>query len=244
MSIEVPLSGARQPHVNATPPPQPEGSADALVQAHMALARRIAAALFANRHVATHAFEDFHQFALLGLVEAAQRFDASLGVPFEAYAAPRVRGAVLDGVRSLTEQQEQIALRARLARERAESLRAGGDEEPGDLFEALVAQTVGLAIGHLLQDSGMYSSGEAAAPEAGYQRFELQQLSQRVIECLQLLPEREGRLLRGHYLNGEPLETIATHFGVTKGRASQLHRQAIERLRALCAEHGMRDLRL
>jgi RNA polymerase sigma factor for flagellar operon FliA len=235
--------------VNAAAPLQPTGVDHALVEAHTSLARRIAAALYANRHVATHAFEDFHQFALLGLVEAAQRFDASLGVPFEAYAAPRVRGAVLNGVRSLTEQQEQIALRARLARQRTESLRAGRDaeplaSEPDDLFADLVTQTVGLAIGHLLQDSGMYCDGEGAAPEAGYQRFELRQLSQRVIQCLQLLPEREGRLLRGHYLNGEPLETIAAQFAVTKGRVSQLHRQAIERLRVLCAEHGLRGIRL
>jgi len=224
------------------------GGVDELVEMHMPLARRIAATLFANRHVREHSFDDFHQFALIGLVESAQRYDAATGVPFEAYAAARVRGAVLNGVRSLSEQQEQISLRARLARERAESLR-GADEhgapiEPMDPFEALVAQTVGLAIGHMLQDSGMYCSGEPGSAEGGYERLELRQLAERMLQCLELLPERERRLLRGHYLQGERLDGIAEAFGITKGRASQLHRQAIEHLRRLCSEHGMRDIRI
>ncbi len=219
-------------------------TADNLVRQHLPLARRIAATLFANRHVREHAFEDFHQFALVGLVESAQRYDPSTGVPFEAYAAARVRGAVLDGVRSLSEQQEQVTLRARLARERAESLRLAAAESPMDPFEALVAQTVGLAIGHMLQDSGMYCAGETASAEAGYERVELRQLAERVLQCLELLPERERQLLRGHYLQGERLDRMAEDFGITKGRASQLHRQALEHLRRLCGEHGMRDIRI
>jgi RNA polymerase sigma factor for flagellar operon FliA len=232
--------------IDAAAPAESSSRVDALVEQHLTLARRIAAHLFANRHVAEHSFDDFHQYALVGLVEAAHRYDASSGVPFEAYAVARVRGAVLNGVRSLSEQQEQVTMRARLARERAESLRGHGDEQPlaPDTFESLVGRTIGLAIGYMLEDSSMYCDGEPAAPESGYERVELQQLAQRVQRCLALLPERLQRLLRGHYLQGELFETIATEFGVSKGRVSQMHRQAIEQLRQLCAEHGMRNIRL
>jgi RNA polymerase sigma factor FliA len=234
-----------EPTFADTPAAAGAADVDALIEGHMAMARRIAASLYARRHVQDHAFEDFHQFALIGLVESARRYDASSGVPFEAYAATRVRGAVLNGVRSLSEQQEQISMRARLARERAESLR-GRDEDspPADAFEALVARTIGSAIGYMLQDSGMYCEGELAAPDSGYERMELQQLAQRVQHCLALLPPRQQRLLRGHYLQGELFETIAAEFGLSKGRVSQLHRQAIEQLRKLCADDGMRDIRL
>jgi RNA polymerase sigma factor FliA len=219
---------------------------NALVEQHLSLARRIAAHLFANRHVAEHSFDDFHQYALVGLVEAARRYDACTGVPFEAFAAARVRGAVLNGVRSLSEKQEQVTMRARLARERAQSLRERDEGAPPqpDTFESLVGRTIGLAIGYMLEDSGMYCDGEPVALESGYERVELQQLAQRVQRCLLLLPERMQRLLRGHYLQGELFETIAAEFGVTKGRVSQMHRQAIESLRQLCAEQGMRNIRL
>jgi RNA polymerase sigma factor for flagellar operon FliA len=205
-----------------------------LIEMHLPFARIMAGKLFARRMHDEIEFGEYLQLASIGLIECVDRYDPDRGASFRTYSSRRLTGAVLDGIVKLTEKQEQIAFRQRVRAERTESLKedSGIDSsDPQQLFEALARVAVGLAVGYLLEDSGMYRAEERAAPDRGYQAIELRQLQERVRELVETLPEREGRIIRMHYLHLIAFEAIADALGISKGRVSQLHRRAIGMLR-------------
>src|SRR5258708_30800639 len=71
---------------------------NALTERYLPLARSIAASVFKARIDDSVAFDDFLQYARMGLMQAIERFDPTRGIVFEAFAARRVRGAILNGL--------------------------------------------------------------------------------------------------------------------------------------------------
>ncbi|WP_457331682.1 sigma-70 family RNA polymerase sigma factor [Rhizobacter sp. P5_C2] len=212
----------------------PDGALrDALVRRYEKLVRMLAAKAFAQRFSAELEFSDYFQFGMVGLLEALDRFDPGHGVRFEAFGARRITGAILDGVESLSEKQRQIATRQALRRERAASLRenATAAQRPADLLDRLAGVAIGLALGLLLEDTGMYSNGVEPAVDNAYQQIELRQLQQRVRDAVQQLPAQERLVITLHYLQLRPFEQIATEQNLSKGRISQIHHRALARLR-------------
>ncbi len=204
-----------------------------LIEIHLPFARIMAAKLFAGRHHDEIEFAEYMQLATVGLIECVDRYDPSHGASFRTYAAQRIAGAVLNGLESASERHEQVAFRRRARRERVESMHddtpaAAG---PATLFDSLARIAVGLALGYILEDSGMFRGEEGAAVDDTYRSTELKQLGIRVRALVDELPERERKIIQYHYLQAVPFEAIAAMLGVTKGRVSQLHRRAMERLR-------------
>jgi RNA polymerase sigma factor for flagellar operon FliA len=99
-------------------------SRNRVVEYYLPLCRTIAATLYGKRGGLEVDFLDYMQFATLGLIEAVERFDPSLGFAFTTFATPRIRGAVLNNLEPLSEHYTQIRLRQRIAAQRLESLRA------------------------------------------------------------------------------------------------------------------------
>lgn len=200
-----------------------------LIEHYMPMARIIAAKAFALRSNAAASFDDYLQYARVGLIEAVDRYDVSRSVPFEAYSAPRIRGAILNGLESESELSAQRSFwRARL-RERTDSLLGDRNPERASLQE-LIQLTVGLALGLVLDEAAEDVVDEQ--PHANpYAMTEMEQLTRQVRGLLVKLPEREQQVIRGHYFEQRELQEIATDFGITKGRVSQLHAQAVQRLR-------------
>jgi RNA polymerase sigma factor FliA len=131
---------------------------EALFQHYLPYARALAAKLYAGRHRNDVDFNDFRQLALVGLLESIDRFELDRSNAFETFCTPRIKGAVLDGVQKLTDAQEQISFMRRAQRERIASLEsAGPDTEPviSDTFDKLAQLTAGLAIGFMLDDTGL-----------------------------------------------------------------------------------------
>lgn len=204
-----------------------------LIEHYLPLARTIAATLFARRGAMVVDFMDYVQLATVGMIESIDRFDAKRGIPFEAFAAHRIRGAVLNSLALLSETYEQSALRKRLRQDRMESLRRGWNPGKSDLFGELADIAVGFALSYMLEGSGMVSPDEA---HSGYrQEFyggaEQRQLSEFLARLVDALPEQERRVIRYHYYQGLAFNDIADLFGVTKGRISQIHRQALQLIR-------------
>src|SRR4051795_587109 len=86
---------------------------DALVTSHLPMVKHVVRGVAA--HFPRHAdIDELVQAGMLGLVEAARRFDPARGVPFEAWASLRIRGAVLDAVRSLDAAPRSLRPAARL----------------------------------------------------------------------------------------------------------------------------------
>lgn len=211
-----------------------------LADAYRSFARMLAAKAYSNRFSPELEFDDYLQFALIGLLESIDRFDAKRNIPFEAFAGPRIRGAVLNGVQTLSEKQSQISARVQARQDRARSLAIDGEAggmAPRDPLQRLADIAIGLAIGVMLDDRGLYTDGEPADPSGTpYDRLEAAQLRARLRKLVDGLPEAERRVLHQHYYQQVAFEEIARNCGLTKGRISQIHHGALRRLRQLSAD--------
>lgn len=209
------------------------GTREQLVCAYMGFARMMAAKVYARRTFSEMEFDDYLQYATVGLIEAVDRFDPNRGVLFESFAASRITGAMLTGVESSSEVQRQIAARKRLIGERVASLAEPANLPTGAL--AVVAQlaemAIGLAIGLALEESGMYRQEEGEYADNTYGGVELKQLQDRVKAAVAELAPNERRVVEGHYLQRLPFEAVASSMGLTRGRISQIHKEALQNLR-------------
>lgn len=202
-----------------------------LIAGHLELARMHAAKLYGGRQVRGVEFEEFHQYALTGLIEAVDRFDPERGVAFAAYAGHRIRGAVLNGIALYSEQQQQISARARMREERFQQLLEEVAAAEQDPFLHLVEMAVGTAIGYMLEDSAMYQEEGGAYEHNIYRSRELQDLARVLDGLLHTLPAVEQQVMRLHYFQQVRFDEIARSMGLTKGRISQIHHQALGRMR-------------
>lgn len=214
-----------------------------LIAHYLPLARVIAAKVYAGRTHDEIDFEDYLQFARVGLVETIDRFEPDRGVQFNTFASIRMRGAILNGLEHLSERQQQIAWRQRLRAERAQAAAEGNPpDDLQSLFGMLAEVGVGLALGMLLEGTGMVEpSGEALVLEQpGYfAHVELEQLRARLRSLVDALPKQERAVIWLHYVQDTPFADIAREFGVTRGRIAQIHRKALETLRVAC--HALRS---
>lgn len=188
--------------------------------------------------------DDLLSFGREGLLDAARRFDGERGVPFRAYANFRVRGAIIDGIRSLAqlprrahERLNGLTAALRVSEGAADDTfaspaaptRAQADQALSDHLAALSAAiAVGLIAPTATGEEGERVQVSAAAdPEEAVSRAQLLALVQ---EAIQALPADEEQLVRRHYLEGERFDHVAQSLGLSKSWASRLHTRALQRL--------------
>ncbi|MEI9997613.1 MAG: sigma-70 family RNA polymerase sigma factor [Rhizomicrobium sp.] len=213
---------------------------------HAAFARNIARRHYRERAWGDLDFRDLQQLAYAGLLEALDRFDPNRGAPFRAFAAHRISGSIQDGLTRESEVREQVSWRHRARRERLGSL-VDRTAEPGDTaqaMETLAEIAVGLAIGFMLEGTGLFVGGDReegdAAPDAAtaYDSLAWKEMVAQLRAEVAALPEREHAILREHYMNGVDFDQLAALLGLSKGRISQLHRAALLLLRKRLRERG------
>lgn len=205
----------------------------ALVMNYQKFARYLAASAYGKRSERSLEFDDFFHYALIGLIEAIERYEPGKGALFTTFASYRIKGAILNGVEKLTEQQQQIQARKRILAERAATLKDASSktDKLDDLFAELANIAIGLAIGCILEGTGLYRADEEEAlPESAYTRYELKQLSSQIGALVDTLVERERLIVKLHYFHRVKFEDIAKEMGLSKGRISQLHRSALATL--------------
>jgi RNA polymerase sigma factor for flagellar operon FliA len=174
---------------------------------------------------------DVEQFAYEGLLQAIDRFDPLQGTPFGAFARRRILGAISDGVARLSELGAQLGFRRRTEAERARSLaRAPQDAATGALRE-LSELAAGLAIGLMLEGTGMIEAeGGVDVKPSAYDSLAWREMQSLLVRAIAELPEREALIIRQHYESGVSFTQIAHLLGISKGRVSQLHKAALQRL--------------
>jgi len=184
-----------------------------------------------------------------GLVDAFVRFDAARMESFEAYIDHRIRGAILDELRDhdpLTRDQRAFARRlATTNHQLSASLGRAPDETEtasamGLTLSALQAQLSKMDATAARSGAGVYdedaadvSGEEWSRPDTLAERSERRTLVRGAIERL---PPRQRQVLRMYYDDGQTLRQIADTLGVTESRVSQIHSEAIQRLRVLMAD--------
>jgi RNA polymerase sigma factor for flagellar operon FliA len=189
--------------------------------------------------------EELLSFGREGLWDAARKFDGSRGVPFRGYANFRVRGAIIDGVRSSArlsrrthERLNGLAASARVSEGAQEDLAAprapgsGSPEAEQALNDHLAAMATAMAAG-LIAPTAHGDGGErtlvdtSESPEEAYGNAQLLTV---IREAIAELPKEEAELVRRHYLEGARFDHVAEELGLSKSWASRLHTRALTRL--------------
>lgn len=173
----------------------------------------------------------------VGLLEAADRFDAKVGANFLTFAHYRIKGAIYDGLRKMG------ALKgSNSASDRANAYlgnladRSGGGSKLEDDVREVSSAVSGLAMvfaTSLEGTEGLQLSDEALPAD---ERLQLEQLKKRVRAAIEKLPEKERKLLEGYYFQSKTLEEAGAEIGQSKSWASRLHARAVESLKKLLEE--------
>ena len=235
----VPLAAEQQQRVEATLP---------FVES---LARRMASTM-------PHSIDlgDLVQDGVLGLIDAAHRFDEGRGIKFETFAERRVRGAMIDALRRDAWPRGVRRVRRQLEAAREELRRElGGEPTLSDLAkrvgsdEARLERTI-LRINTIESTSPLANleSVDSATlpavlvpsePPSPDRTFEQGEVRDRVRRALAQLPARERRIIGLYYFAESTMKQIGEEIGVNESRVSQLHARAIQRLRrALAGDAG------
>lgn len=210
-------------------------SRERLFDLHLPYATAMAGQLYRSRSHDDVEFRDYLQFACVGLLEAIDRFDVTRNTGFRTFSTRRIQGSVLDGVVRLSDGQEQVALRAKIRKERLESLNEPGSTRATDTFHALAGLTVGLAIGFILDETGMIDRASDTTRfhhDHAYQTLAWRQTKTRLNCAVAALSERERKIVQHHYFHGLTFDQIGDILDLTKGRVSQMHRAALAKLRS------------
>jgi len=210
-----------------------------------ALARRLAASM-------PHSIDigDLVQDGIIGLIDAAQRFDASRGIKFETFAERRVRGAMIDalrrdawprGIRRVRRELEAAreTLRHELGCEPSLADLAahlGADEERlGRTIVRIntIESTSPLATGETIDGATLPPVLVPAEPPRPDKACEQEEIRDRVRAAIAALPVRERKVIGLYYYGDVTMKQIGAEIGVNESRVSQLHARAIQRLRKL-----------
>lgn len=204
----------------------------ALVRRHLDLARIIAASLYAQRVDNTVDFQDYLQYARVGLLESIDRYEPDREASFRTYATYRIRGAILNGIERTTEHAAQREHRRRIrSQERVASVRERLEGDARDAFSELVDVTIALALGYVLEDSGLWRKLDDDPTSDPYRSYEFKRLRERLTLIVEALPQREQLIVRYHYFEHMEFIDIGELLGLSKGRVSQLHHRALRLIR-------------
>lgn len=201
-----------------------------LIASYSPYANIIAAKLYANRQTDEIEFEEFRQYALVGLIEAIDKYNPEYDASFKTYAGYRIKGAVLDGIEKYCERQQQISTRARLREERMENLLHEAAESQLDPFTRLIDVAIGVAIGYMLEDSGMFQLETGVYEHNVYKSHELNDLVRVMQGIVETLPNQEKVVIKNHYFQQVRFDQIAEQLHLSKARVSQIHHSALRRM--------------
>ncbi|MEW6989387.1 RNA polymerase sigma factor FliA [Colwelliaceae bacterium 6441] len=218
----------------------------ALLEQHTVLVKRIAYHLLA-RLPASVIVDDLIQSGMIGLLEAANNFDNSKGASFETFAGIRIRGAMLDEIRRGDWTPRSVHKNSRMVSEAIKNLEA---ELGRDVTDIEVAEKLDISLNeyhHILNEvsSGKIigiddlgisedaiQSYEDKNSNDPYQDIEQIIFKKALAECITTLPEREALVLSLYYDEELNLREIGQVLDVSESRVSQIHSQALHRLKA------------
>ena len=206
--------------------------------------------------------EDLVSAGVVGLMDAFSKFDPAKKVQFRSYAQFRIRGAILDSLRTLDWSPRELRRKGRAVEEAIRVLTARLGHAPGegevaaemalelDEYQQLLGDLKGLEIGTLHLERNEDSGEEELAYIPGRPdedplfRCLRGELEERLAEAIQNLPDRERLVMSLYYYEEMTMREIGLALGVVESRVSQVHASAVVHLRAALkdlAAHGAFD---
>ena len=198
---------------------------------------------------------DLVSYGIFGLIDAIDKFDPERGFKFETYAIARIKGAILDELRSIDWVPRSVRAKARAIEKAYGKLesqlhRTPSDEELADELEMSSEQLqttlnqisfIGLvALDEMLSggdrgDSMTLGDTVADAGEGPVAAYEVEEMRQILAEAINRMGEREKIVLTLYYYEGLTLAEIGQVLGVTESRVCQIHTKAVLQLRSKLA---------
>ncbi len=229
---------------------------DALILEHLPLARFLVKRMAA--HLPPHIDEEeLMSAAVMGLISSAERFEPSRGVQFKTFAEQRIKGTILDELRSQDWLSRSVREKyKRLEREFSRLSQTLGRDPSGE--EIASAMEVDLeeyyrileevhtfsfvSLNESMEDDDgslvtlldMVADSSTLTPQA---QMQYRQLIDSLAACIDSLPEKERIVITLYYYEDLRLKDIGEVLGLTESRVSQLHSQAVVRLRAKMKPH-------
>jgi RNA polymerase sigma factor for flagellar operon FliA len=224
-------------------------SEEEILKTHMPLVRSVVDRMRAS--LPSHLdVDDLYSVGLLGLIQAQRRFDPTHGVTFAAYAAMRVRGAVLDELRRMDWMSRTLRVKAKkltdvisafeqkVGRPATEAEIAGELGITNEEYALLLDEVRPLSyveLDALVGDDEDSNLHDVIADENQPNARDLamkQELIKLVTDRLQKLPDMQKKILAMYYFENLRLAEIAKVFGVTESRVCQVHTQAVLSLKS------------
>lgn len=224
---------------------------DQLIQDYASLVKRIAHHL-KGRLPPSVQVDDLIQSGMIGLIEAAKKYEPSKGASFETYAGIRIRGAMLDEIRkgdwaprSVHRNSRRIAdairyVEGQTGRDAQDSEVAAALDMTLDEYHQHLQDGVGsrlFSFEDLLENQGE-REGELVNPDetSPLEGIQADAFKKQLALAISQLPEREQLVLALYYDEELNLKEIGAVLEVSESRVSQIHSQAAHRLRARLAE--------
>lgn len=212
------------------------------------LARRIHERL--PQHVE---LDDLVSAGMVGLIDAFSKFDHGKKVQFKSYAQFRVRGAILDSLRTLDWSPRELRRKGRAVEEAIRAVTQRLGKAPAEMeiaaemalplaeYQTLLGELKGLEIGSLHMERSEDSGDEELAYIPGAPeddplfRCLKGEMKQRLADAIEELPEKERMVLTLYYYEELTMKEIGLTLGVVESRVSQIHSSAVVRLRTALA---------
>ncbi len=195
-------------------------------------------------------YDDLVSYGIFGLIDAIDKFDCFKEVKFETYASLRIRGAILDQIRKMdwiprTIRQKQKKIETVIREVEQATGHAATDEEiaaglgiSGDEYlewqsqmkiTGLVSLNEYMEQGSdVSQDYGRHTTARFESPE---ERIEKEELAKVLGDALQLLTEKEQKVITLYYYEELTLKEISSILEVSESRVSQLHTRALQKMK-------------
>jgi len=227
-----------------------ESARDALIIHHMRIVKYIAGRMAI--HVPSNVeMDDLVGWGCMGLMDAVEKYDHTQDIKFSTYASIRIRGAIIDQIRSLDWAPRSLRTMARKVGAAREKLRHEGGREPSvdDIAEEVgttpehveetlaqlqTAQVLSLDDYMPSEESGETRKLELIGGNAGphpAEAAELQERKQRLVSAILELPDQQQKVLNLYYYEELTLKEIGLVLEVSESRICQIHSAAMKRLR-------------
>jgi RNA polymerase sigma factor FliA len=223
-----------------------ESERDRLVLQHLPLVRAIAVRVYENLPVHVE-LDDLVHAGILGLFDAALKYDDNKQVTFQSYAKHRIKGSILDSLRDLDWASRDLRKRHKRLEEVIRELTSALDRTP---TEVEIAEKMGMDLERWRQVAvelrmvGLLSAS-SRAPESENQSVPefpatddlnpdvltgQREVRAVLATAMKALPERYQEVIRGYYDGGKTMKEIGEALGINESRVSQIHRAALERM--------------
>ena len=201
-------------------------------------------------------YEDLVSYGIFGLIDAIDKFDCLKDVKFETYASLRIRGAILDQIRKMdwiprTIRQKQKRIDAAIKEIETQYGRSATDEEIARLlgitdeeyldWQSQMKITNVVSLNEFLEQGSEVSneagSTKSAAFDSPEEILERDELKKMLAQALELLTEKERKVIVLYYYEDLTLKEISNILEVSESRISQLHTRALQKMRGKLGDY-------